>query len=65
MQFWVIELNLIVSGQKSQNTKIILLKRPLFLSNFYTLGWIVENPKLGSIEFNINIHFVINLISFT
>ena len=65
MQFWAIELNLIVSGQRSQNPKIILFKKTLVLCNFYTLGWIVESPKLESIEFKINIHFVINVISFT
>lgn len=44
--------------------------RSLYLRNpcslyFYTLSWIVESPKLESIELKINIHFVINLVSFT
>ena len=30
MQFWVIKLNLIANDQRSQNPKIISLKRPLF-----------------------------------
>ena len=65
MQFCVIELNLIMSGQGSQNPKITLFQRPLFSLIFHILGWIVESLKLESIEFKINIHFVINLFIFT
>lgn len=44
--------------------------RSLYLRNpcslyFYTLSQFVESPRLELIELKINIHFVINLVSFT